>query len=120
MAPCSGKSSISKVLAEKFSWRALDLDSEIEKRSGRSIDEIISVDGEDSFRALESEALKLVLEEEFDVLSLGGGVLLGEKNRKALSSNASLVLLDVSLDNLVRRSIFDESFANSLEGGGIL
>ena len=49
----SGKSTVGKKLAEKLGWKFIDLDSEIEMQTGKSINEIFDEEGEDTFRKLE-------------------------------------------------------------------
>ena len=52
-----GKSSVGRKLSELLCCPFMDLDEEIEARSGRSIPEIFAEDGEDSFRKMELDTL---------------------------------------------------------------
>ena len=52
-----GKSSVGRRLSELLCCPFMDLDEEIEARSGRSIPEIFAEDGEDAFRKMELETL---------------------------------------------------------------
>ena len=123
--PGAGKTSVARVLKEKYAWRWVDLDSEIEKRVGQPVSNIIRVEGEQRFRELESSLLDELLgnlpnnkaqeRDSFDVISLGGGALLREANRSLLLQRAVVVCLDVSLDQAVRR-IADDELAAFLAG----
>jgi shikimate kinase len=69
----SGKSSFGKELAEKLDYEFLDLDTEIEKKEGKTISEIFSAKGEDHFRKLEHEALLATENKDNTVIATGGG-----------------------------------------------
>lgn len=76
-----GKTTVGRILAQFCGSPFIDLDSEIEKRTGTSISEIFSRIGEYGFRAVERMTLESVLTEltangqQRAVLSLGGGTL---------------------------------------------
>jgi shikimate kinase len=53
-----GKSSVGRRLSELLCCRFMDLDKVIEERTGRTIPEIFSTDGEAAFRAIESNTLR--------------------------------------------------------------
>ncbi|MBE6251116.1 MAG: hypothetical protein E7111_05620 [Bacteroidales bacterium] len=63
-----GKSSVGRALSKLLCCPFMDLDAEIETRSGRTIPEIFEADGEKEFRRIEKETLK-------DILETGGRVL---------------------------------------------
>ena len=54
----SGKSTVGKTLSEKMHKPFIDLDSEIEKGTGKNISEIFDIDGEEQFRKMETKQLK--------------------------------------------------------------
>ena len=56
-----GKSSVGRRLSQLLCCRFMDMDSVIEERSGRSVQEIFLSDGEAAFRALELEALRTII-----------------------------------------------------------
>jgi shikimate kinase len=72
----SGKSTVGRALAESLKLNLYDLDELIIQRSGRSsVAEIFHYDGEPTFRKMEQETLKDVMENPWSgVLSTGGGV----------------------------------------------
>ena len=63
-----GKSSVGRELSKLLCCRFVDLDTEIETRSGCTVAEIFETSGEAEFRRLEKETLK-------DILETGGRVL---------------------------------------------
>ena len=71
----SGKTSVGKILAEKLSYKFIDLDDFIEAKEDATVKEVFSSKGEIYFRKIETQYLKelLALKEENIVLSLGGG-----------------------------------------------
>ena len=70
----AGKTTVATVLAQKLGYHMLDLDRSIVERSGRAIHEMIEADGEASFRAAETQALRDALEQSTAcVIALGGG-----------------------------------------------
>jgi shikimate kinase len=77
-----GKTTVAAALAERLGCAMVDLDSFITDREGRSPAEIIKRDGEPAFRAIETRALKVVLEEKAArVIALGGGAWTIPANR---------------------------------------
>ena len=53
-----GKSSVGRRLSQLLCCRFMDLDSAIEERQGRSVQEIFATEGEAAFRAMELETLE--------------------------------------------------------------
>jgi shikimate kinase len=101
----SGKSSVGRVLAQRLDRPLIDSDAVIEQRTGRTVREIWATDGEAAFRALEAEALTDALEApEPAVIAAAGGVVLSERNRRALAaSGAHVVWLSADVDVLLGR-----------------
>jgi len=71
----SGKSTVGKPLSEKMHKPFIDLDSEIEKGTGKNISEIFDIDGEEQFRKMETKQLKQYSE---SIVACGGGIVLKE------------------------------------------
>ena len=69
----SGKTTAGKELASLLGWSFIDLDSEIEEHTGKTISEIFAQDGEDYFRTIESGLLRDFKAETNTVISTGGG-----------------------------------------------
>ena len=103
----SGKSSVGKALAQRLGWRFRDLDEEIESRCRRKIGDIFRAEGEESFRAVEHEALREMLKEAAStptVAALGGGAYARQENIELIrSSTVTAVFLDGPVDELWQR-----------------
>jgi len=104
----SGKSTTGGLLAQALNMKAIDLDTEIEKRTGRKIPTIFQVDGEDGFRRIEKEVLfSLLATEQNYVLMLGGGTLLDPENRVYVEKAGRVICLRASSEELFKRLSFD-------------
>lgn len=77
-----GKTTIGKKLAKTLAVPFLDTDQEVSRSHG-PIPKLFEQYGEPHFRALETEALVSCLDRG-GVVATGGGIVLEEKNRKAL------------------------------------
>ncbi len=90
--PGCGKSSLGKILAERLSRPFLDLDAEIEKASGKTINEIFQEVGEAGFRKLETEVFRKTIG--FGgVLATGGGIVTMPEN-KEIAQQGVVAFLD--------------------------
>lgn len=101
--PCSGKTTIGKIIARKIGWDFIDTDSEIEKLAGKSIPRIFKEDSEDFFRYLERKVIAQACSLRKTVISLGGGAITSDENLKAIRENSLVVTLTVELDNAIKR-----------------
>ena len=99
----SGKTTFGTQLARSMKLDWVDLDSDIEQQTGRSIAEIITRDGEDSFRALESEVLSKLLGAKNAVISTGGGTPCFHSNMDVMKASGVVVYLRYSAANLAAR-----------------
>ena len=97
----AGKSTVGPLVADALGVAFLDLDAVIEGKAGKAIPDIFIDDGEEHFRALESEALRESLSTE-GVLALGGGAILAEANR-VLLKDQTVVYLTVELADALTR-----------------
>jgi shikimate kinase len=94
--PGSGKSTVGAALAERLAVPLRDTDQDVEALTGTTIAELFVDRGEDYFRELESEAVRAALVSHVGVLSLGGGAILRDETRKALTAHF-VVWLDVKV-----------------------
>lgn len=89
----SGKTTVGRVLASRLHRDLLDTDALIEVREGRSVRELFSSDGEDSFRAIEAEVLiESLANPKGAVIAAAGGVVLRRENREALHASGARVV----------------------------
>jgi shikimate kinase len=88
-----GKTTVAEALAQRLGCAMIDLDSFITEREGRSPAEIIVQDSEPSFREIETQMLKVVLEKNAArVIALGGGAWTIEANRELVAQHDCLSL----------------------------
>ena len=100
----SGKSTVGKALSEKAGFTFVDMDDEIVKREGRSINDIFKDDGEEYFRNLETSLLKeYAASDDKIILSTGGGVILREENVMLLKKIGKIFFLQADTEELIRR-----------------
>lgn len=102
--PSCGKSTVGKILADEFSMRFIDTDTEIEDYAGKSISKIFETDGEKEFRRIESDVIKKAAANQNCVISTGGGAVLNPLNVIALKGNGRLYFLDRSAELLFATS----------------
>jgi shikimate kinase len=100
-----GKSTVGRMVAAELDRPLFDSDEMIEARTGRTVREIWSADGEAAFRALETDTLLEALAgDEESVIAAAGGVVLSERNRAALQgADAQVVWLLADVDVLLER-----------------
>ncbi len=102
----AGKSTVGRKVAAGLARPFFDSDSVIEQRVGRSVREIFEQDGEPEFRKLEANVFAELLESTVpSVIAAGGGAVLDEGTRLALSRSAIVVWLRASLELLSTRLI---------------
>ena len=98
--PGCGKSTLGRKLAEALNRPFVDTDSLIEEAAGRPIPEIFATDGEEVFRAYETDAVKRAGMMSGAVIATGGGVVTRERNYAPLSQNGSIVFIKRDLSKL--------------------
>ncbi len=101
--PGSGKSVVGRCVAERLGRPFIDLDQEIERRTGSSPAEHIRRDGEPAFRQLERRSVEAACTVPGSVIATGGGAALDPLNRWAFMQHGLRVRLDVPLERLAAR-----------------
>jgi shikimate kinase len=101
--PGSGKSTVGSEVAGRLGVPFVDLDEEIERRSGASVSEIFASEGEKGFRGREASELVRASRQDPSVVACGGGVVLEPANRITLRNTGTCVYLDVPLRILEER-----------------
>ena len=98
-----GKSTIGKSLAEKLSFKFIDVDKLIELREGCSINNIFINKSENYFRRVEKIISLQQLKRGKSVISLGGGAFLNKTIRRKVKNSSISFWLDVDVNGLVKR-----------------
>jgi shikimate kinase len=99
----SGKTTIGKSLAGRLDFHFIDIDHFIENRHRKTITEIFSDQGEETFRLWENKALKEVSAFENVVVSTGGGTPCFHDNMEIMNQTGFTVYLKVSIEELAKR-----------------
>jgi shikimate kinase/3-dehydroquinate synthase len=93
----AGKSTAAGSSAQALGWPVFDVDAEIERRTGKTIERLFAQDGEAAFRAVEERVtLELLESAKPGVLALGGGAIVHPRVREALGGHL-VIWLDVPL-----------------------
>ena len=71
--PGCGKSTVGAALAKRLDKKFVDLDAEIERRTGHNIPDIFAQEGEAAFRRYEADVLAEVAKGNSQVIACGGG-----------------------------------------------
>ena len=80
----TGKTTIGRLLAERLGKVFLDIDSEIEQKCGKSVDDIFRLHGEKYFREQEQSIVHSLLQTQNSVIATGGGAVLSPENAAIL------------------------------------
>ena len=92
--PGAGKTTIGKALAQTLGLEFFDVDTEIQERTGKSIQNIIIHDGEDEFHQLELEVIQdLVSHKKASVIATGGGTVLCDATAELMRESGYVVLI---------------------------
>lgn len=84
-------------IAEETCYELIDLDAEIEKADGRTIQRICMLMGEHEYRNKEYEMLQSLKNRESIVVLCGDGIIFDDQNREVLEDN-KVVLADADTD----------------------
>ena len=92
--PGAGKTTCGRALARLLGRPFVDLDEAIALETGRGAAQIIREDGEEAFRAIETQVTGSYAARSGLVVACGGGVVTRPQNRDLLRQNGRIVFLD--------------------------
>jgi shikimate kinase len=98
----AGKSTVGRILADRWDVAFRDTDDDVESVEGRSISDIFVDSGEPHFRALERDAVAAALAVHDGVLAVGGGAVMSPETREVLAGHR-VVFLRVGLSDAAAR-----------------
>ena len=100
----AGKTTIGQILADQLKRPYIDSDRQVMQATGKSVAEIFKEEGEAAFRRQERIALQEAVKV-FPpaIISVAGGAVLDESNRRILEQAGKVVFLRASLDTLADR-----------------
>jgi shikimate kinase len=96
--------------------RYVDLDTLVESRAGMSIPEIFATRGEQAFRRMESETLRMAVSGGDVIVGCGGGTPCHSGNMEWMLSRGMVVCLEASHPVLLRRLLEAQSKRPLLHG----
>ncbi|MFN3883420.1 MAG: shikimate kinase [Rhodocyclaceae bacterium] len=105
----AGKTTLGRRLAHETDREFIDLDREIERRTGVSVATIFEIEGETGFRLREMQLLAEVVSRSGAVVATGGGVVLHPLNRARLWASHCVVYLHAEPGLIYARTRHDRS-----------
>lgn len=106
----SGKTTFGKWITRNHNMEFLDTDEYIENKYNKLIKDIFRDSGEETFRDMETQAIKELAQVcDNCVISVGGGLPVRAVNRSLLKELGIVVYLEASVDELVKRLSKDTS-----------
>jgi shikimate kinase len=105
-----GKSTVARFLSSLLKCERVDLDIVIEEIEKRTVAQIIETEGEERFRQIETENLRMVLSESnARIIALGGGAWTIAENRRLIKqSDLTTVWLESSFEHCWRNIVFSK------------
>ena len=100
----AGKSSVGRCLERRTGLRRFDTDEIVIQRFGKSIAQIFSEFGEETFRNAETEALAGLSPSPPAIIVTGGGIVLRPENQDHLRRLGVVVWLDAEEETLYQRA----------------
>lgn len=88
----AGKTTVGSILAHKLDMPFFDVDKELEKRTGASVNLIFEIEKEQGFRKRETQMLSDLLESPPSIIATGGGIIVTEKNIQLLKESKSKII----------------------------
>jgi shikimate kinase len=100
----AGKTTVGSILAHKLDMPFYDVDNELEKRTGVSVNLIFEIEKEKGFRERESQMLAELLNNPPSVIATGGGIIVTEQNRVLINnSDAEVIFLKTEVKQQLYR-----------------
>ncbi len=99
----SGKTTIGKKLAGKLNMDFIDLDAYIEEKTGRTVPDIFTEEGEQEFRNIEWASLVEISKKDNIIISTGGGAPCWCDNMNLMLKKGETIYLRLDNDTLVSR-----------------
>ena len=100
----AGKTTVGKQLAMRLGKIFCDVDQELEKRTGVSVNLIFEIEKEAGFRQRETAMLTELMERENCIIATGGGVVVTEESRRLLQDTPhTVVYLKTAVKHQLKR-----------------
>jgi shikimate kinase len=100
----AGKTTTGELVAHRLGWNYKDSDADVEAVTGLTVPELFARDGEAAFRAAEADVLEAACRDESPtVISVAGGAVLRDDNRRVIRSSGTVVWLRARPEILAAR-----------------
>ncbi len=103
----AGKTSLGRHLAAHYGLRFVDLDREIEHRTGTDVSTVFEIEGEDGFRRRESALLEEFSAADDVLIATGAGAVLAAPNRALLAARGYVLWLQTTIEQQLERLAHD-------------
>ncbi len=100
----TGKTAVGKELSRLLDMKLIDVDTEIERSRKMNINEIFKQFGEQRFREIETEMIKMVSGNRNVIISTGGGAVLRQENMDVLRENGIIICLTATPETILQRT----------------
>ncbi|WJY16544.1 shikimate kinase AroL [Pectobacteriaceae bacterium CE90] len=98
----SGKTTVGKMLARCLKLSFVDTDEMVQRKTHKTIAQIVDEQGWDAFRMIESQILKEVAISGY-IVATGGGMVISEMNRNYIKNKGIVFYLSTSVEMVIRR-----------------
>lgn len=99
----TGKTAVANGLANAYGLKKIDLDAYIEQKEHMSIADIFATQSESGFRDKETKHLRQVLKKNYQVISLGGGIVMRDENIELIKEKGVIILLTATPETIAKR-----------------
>lgn len=101
----AGKSSVGVELAKRLGYRFVDIDEQIEQKTGLTLQGFLDNVGDDKFIEVEEETVLQLGEIDGHIISPGGSVIYSDKAMQFLKRISSIVFLNVPFEEIEARLV---------------
>ena len=99
----TGKTTIGRLVAVRLGLPFVDMDAEIERRTGQPVRAIFAAQGEAAFRQMERDLCRELADRPGQVIATGGGALLDPASRATMIASGLVICLTAAPEALVAR-----------------
>ncbi|HSZ37140.1 MAG TPA: shikimate kinase [Acidimicrobiales bacterium] len=100
----AGKTTTGELIARRLGWDYRDSDADVEDLTGCTVPELFAREGESAFRTAEAKVLAAACgQERPTVVSVAGGAVLNEENRRLIRESGTVVWLRADPRRLAQR-----------------
>lgn len=99
--PGCGKSTLSKIIAEKLNRSVIDMDSYIEVNENKSIKELFAI-SEEHFRDMETKYSIMLGKLDSYIIATGGGIVKRKENIDNIRKNSIIIFINRPIENIIK------------------